>query len=91
MREVLKNQEVILQREDAFEQVREMVVNLHKLAEANALVKERNTIIQLLKDHNSLSMYSIQEETALPEDVVFKIVSDMNLFKITPTGRFALR
>jgi len=91
LREVLQNQEIILQREDEFEQMKEMITNLHKLAEANALVKERDAIIQLLKNHDSLPMYKIQEETKLPEDVVFKIISDMNLFKITPTGRFALR
>ena len=66
-------------------------MNLHKLTESNALAKERKTIIQLLENRNSLSLRQIQEETKLPEDVVFKIISDLNLYKITTAGRFALR
>ena len=91
IREIMKNQDVILQREDTLEEMKEMVVNLHKLAESNALSNERKTIIQLLENHNSLSLRQIQEETKLAEDIIFKIISDMNLFKITSTGRFALR
>lgn len=68
-----------------------MVMNLHKLAEANALSKERELIIQLFENHDSCSLRQIQEETKLAEDIIFKIISDMNLFKITSTGRFALR
>ena len=91
IREIMKNQEFILQREDTLEEMKEMVINLHKLAESNSLVKERESIIQLLQGHNSLSLRQIQEETKLAEDIIFKIISDMNLFKITATGRFALR
>jgi hypothetical protein len=91
IREILKNQELILQREDSLEEMREMVACLHKIAERNALAKEREVIIQLLENHNSLSLRQIQEETKIPEDVVFKIISDMNIFKITSTGRFTLR
>ncbi|MHA2218309.1 MAG: hypothetical protein ACXACY_20440 [Candidatus Hodarchaeales archaeon] len=87
----MKNQEIMLQREDTIEEMKEMVMNLHKLAESNSLVKEREGIIQLLESHNSLSLRQIQEETNLAEDIIFKIISDMNLFKITSTGRFALR
>ncbi len=43
-------------------------------------------IIQLLENHNSLSLRQIQEETNIAEDIIFKIISDMNLFKITSTG-----
>ena len=91
IREIMKNQEIILQREDTLEEMKEMVMNLHRIAESNALAKERESIIQLLENHNSLSLRQIQEETQLAEDIVFKIISDMNLFKITSTGRFALR
>jgi hypothetical protein len=91
IREIMKNQEVILQREDTLEEMKEMVMNLHKIAESNALLKERELIIQLLENHNSLSLRQIQEETNIAEDIIFKIISDMNLFKITTTGRFALR
>ncbi|NVM19430.1 MAG: hypothetical protein HWN80_17145 [Candidatus Lokiarchaeota archaeon] len=91
IREIMKNQEIILQREDKLEEMRELVINLNKLAESNALAKERETIIQLLEKHNSLSLRQIQEETKLAEEIIFKIISDMNLFKITSTGRFALR
>ncbi|MHA1191291.1 MAG: hypothetical protein ACTSP9_03225 [Promethearchaeota archaeon] len=91
IREIMKNQEIILQREDTIEEMKEMVIYLHKLAESNALSKERETIIHLLENHNSLSLRQIQEETKLAEDIIFKIISDMNLFKITSTGRFALR
>jgi hypothetical protein len=91
IREIMKNQELILQREDTLEEMKEMVMNLHKIAESNALSKERESIIHLLENHNSLSLRQIQEETKLAEDIVFKIISDMNLFKITATGRFALR
>ena len=31
--EIIKNQEIILQREDTLEEMKEMVMNLHKLAE----------------------------------------------------------
>ena len=91
IREIMKNQEIILQREDTIEEMKELVINLHKLAESNSLAKERESIIQLLENHNSLSLRQIQEETKLTEDIIFKIISDMNLFKITSTGRFALR
>ena len=91
IREIMKNQEIILQREDTIEDMKEMVMNLHKLAESNALSNEREVIIQLLENHNSLSLRQIQEETKLAEDIIFKIISDMNLFKITATGRFTLR
>ncbi|MHA2394219.1 MAG: hypothetical protein ACXAEX_19970 [Promethearchaeota archaeon] len=43
--------------------MKEMVLNLHKLAESNALSKERVCIIQLLESHNSLSLRQIHEET----------------------------
>ena len=91
IREIMKNQEIILQREDTLEEMKEMVVNLHKLAESNSLAKEREIIIQLFENHDSCSLRQIQEETKLTEDIIFKIISDMNLFKITATGRFALR
>jgi len=91
IREIMKNQEIILQREDTIEEMKELVMNLHKLAESNALSKERELIIQLLESHNSLSLRQIQKETNIAEDIIFKIISDMNLFKITSTGRFALR
>ncbi len=68
-----------------------MITSLHELAEANALAKERETIIKLLEKHTSLSLRQIQEETNLTEGVVFKIISDMNAFKITTAGRFTLR
>lgn len=84
-------QDLIAQREDTLEEVRTMVSNIHKLVEANALAKEREQIVKLLEKHTSLSLRQIQEETNLAEDVVFKIISDMNLFKITTSGRFALR
>jgi hypothetical protein len=91
IREIMKNQDIIIQREDTLEEMKDMVMNLHKLAESNALSKEREIIVQLLENRNSLSLRQIQEETKLAEDIVFKIISDMNLFKITATGRFALR
>jgi len=91
IREILKNQDIIMQREDTLEEMKVMVTNLHKLAEVNSLAKERKLIVQLLKSHNSLSIRQIQEETKIPENLIFKIISDMNVFKITPTGRFALR
>ncbi|MFW9825392.1 MAG: hypothetical protein ACFFE4_20795 [Candidatus Thorarchaeota archaeon] len=54
IREIMKNQEIILQREYTLEEMKEMVMNLHKLAESNALSKERESIIQLLESYNSL-------------------------------------
>ncbi|MFW9971936.1 MAG: hypothetical protein ACFFDF_17235, partial [Candidatus Odinarchaeota archaeon] len=47
IREIMKNQEIILQREDTLEEMKEMVINLHKLAESYSLSKERELIIQL--------------------------------------------
>ena len=87
----MKNQDVILQREDALEEVKELVMNLNKLAEFNSLAKERELIIGALKPRDSLSLRQVKEKTNLGEDVIFKIISDMNLFKITSTGRFTLR
>ena len=91
IREILKNQETLLKREEKFEELKEMAMDLHKLAESNSLAKEREIITQLLENHNSLSLGQIQEGTYVAEDIIFKIISDMNLFKITSTGRFALR
>ena len=84
-------QDLISQREDTLEEVRRMVSTIHKVVELRTLAKEREQIITLLQKHSSLSLRQIQEETNLTEDVVFKIISDTNLFKITTTGRFALR
>ena len=89
--QILENQETILQREDSIEEMRQMIITLHKLAEASAYAKEREIIIELLERRTSLSLRQIQAETNIPEDIVFKIISDMSLFKITPTGRFSLR
>jgi hypothetical protein len=83
IREIMKNQEIILQREDTLGEMKEMVMNLHKLAESKALSKEREIIVNLLENCNSLSLRQIQEETKLAEDIIFKIISDMNIFKIT--------
>jgi len=91
IREILKSQEIILQREDTLSEVKELVMNLHKLAEYNSLSEEREAIFQALEHHDSLSLRQIQEKTNLAEDIIFKIISDMNLFKITSTGRFTLR
>ena len=52
---------------------KDMVMNLHKLAESNALSKEREIAIQLLENRNSLSLRQIQEETQLAEDIISKI------------------
>jgi len=68
IREIMKNQEIILQREDTLEEMKEMVMNLHKIVESNSLAKEREMIFQLLENHNSLSLLQIQEETKLAED-----------------------
>jgi hypothetical protein len=91
IREILKNQKTLLKREEEFEELKEMAINLNILAESNLLMKEREIIIRLLENHNSLSLGQIQEKTNVEEDIIFKIISDMNLFKITSTGRFALR
>ncbi|TXT64265.1 MAG: hypothetical protein BAJALOKI1v1_590025 [Promethearchaeota archaeon] len=84
-------QQLLSQREEALEEMKRMITTLHTIAERNALAKERTMITVLLQMHTSLSLKQIQEETNLPEDVVFKVISDMNLFKITAAGRFALR
>ena len=84
-------QEIVAQRGDALEDVRKMVVEMHKIVEANALAKEREAIIKVLEKHTSLSLRQIEDETKLPEDVVFKIITDLNVFKINSSGRFALR
>lgn len=89
--DVLKNQEYIMQREDVIADLREMVTTLFKKVEAEALAKEKEVVVKLLEKHSSLSMRHIQDETGFPEDMVFKIISDMGLFKITQSGRFALR
>ena len=89
--EVLKNQEYVMQREDVIADLRDMVTALFKKAEAEALAKEKEAVVKLLEQHSSLSMRQIQDETGYPEDMVFKIISDMGLFKITQSGRFALR
>lgn len=44
IREIMKNQEIILHSEDILEEMKEMVINLHKLAESNSLAKEREVI-----------------------------------------------
>jgi len=88
---VLENQEFILQREDVIDEIKNMVFEMHKLAEMESMSQEREMIIELLEQHQSLSLRQIQEQTGLAEDVVFKILSDLNIFKITTTGRFALR
>lgn len=84
-------QQFLSQREESLEKMKRMITTLHTIAERNALAKERTMITNLLQTHTSLSLKQIQEETSLPEDVVFKVISDMNLFKITTAGRFALR
>jgi len=63
--DILKNQEFLLQREDVIEDLREMVTTLYKTAEAEALAKERETIIELLGKHSSLSMSNKIKEVIL--------------------------
>jgi len=58
IREIMKNQEIILQREDTLEEMKEMVMNLHKLAESNSLTKEREIIIQLLDFYHQFTHIS---------------------------------
>ena len=41
--EILKNQDLILQKEHMLEEMKEMVMRLHKLAETNSLAKEHLT------------------------------------------------
>ena len=89
--QILENQEKMLEREDSIEEMKHMISSLYKLAESSAYSKERKVIVELLERRNSMSLQQIQAETRIPEDVVFRIISDMNLFKITPTGRFTLR
>ncbi len=89
--EIAANQEKLLERADAWEEMKESVSLLRRLVEASALSKEREIIIQLLEHHDSLSIRQIQEETKFSDDVIARIVTDTNLFKITGAGRFALR
>ncbi|MEJ2252382.1 MAG: hypothetical protein P8Y97_22315 [Candidatus Lokiarchaeota archaeon] len=89
--ELRRDQELILEREDHISEMKEMITDLYKIAEANSLSEERETIIGLLEDHNSLSLRQLKDKSNINEDVIFKIISDMNLFKITSTGRFSLR
>ncbi|MFX1477537.1 MAG: hypothetical protein ACFFCI_05355 [Promethearchaeota archaeon] len=56
IREIMKNQEIIMQREDVLEEMKEKVINLHKIAESNSLSEEQEFITQLLENHNSLSL-----------------------------------
>jgi hypothetical protein len=86
LRELKKNQDLILGREDHISEMKEMITDLYKLAEANSLSEERETIFGLLEDHNSLSLRQLKDKSTINEDVIFKIISDMNLFKITSTG-----
>lgn len=90
-KEILRNQETFLQREDSIEQMREILLRLYETAEKNSLLGEKEIITQLLKENNSLSLRQIQDETNIPDNIIFKIISDMNFFKITPAGRFKLR
>ena len=91
MGDILQNQEKLLECADALEEVKESVSVMRRLVEASALSKEREIIIQLLEHHDSLSIRQIQEETKFSDDVIARIVTDTNLFKITGAGRFALR
>ncbi|MEJ2249975.1 MAG: hypothetical protein P8Y97_09985 [Candidatus Lokiarchaeota archaeon] len=91
LRELRKNQEFILEGEDNISEMKEMITDLYKMAEANSLSEEREKIIRLLEDHNSLSLRQLKDKSNINEDVIFKIISDMNLFRITSTGRFSLR
>jgi anaerobic ribonucleoside-triphosphate reductase len=88
---ILGNQKFLLEREDIIGQIKKRVFELHRMAEMESLSEERDRIMQLLEKHRSLSLREIQEDTELGEDIVFKILSDLNIFKITTTGRFALR
>ena len=91
IKEILRNQEDMLQNEDSLAQLKEKIYNLHEIAEKHSLSKEREIIIQHLKKNDSLSLRQIQEETNFGDDIIFKVISDMNFFKITPMGRFSLR
>ncbi|MEJ2252637.1 MAG: hypothetical protein P8Y97_23630 [Candidatus Lokiarchaeota archaeon] len=91
LRELRRNQERILEHEDQISEMKAKITDLYKLAEANSLSEEREKIIRLLEDHTSLSLRQLKDKSNINEDVIFKIISDMNLFKITSTGRFSLR
>ncbi|MEJ2252513.1 MAG: hypothetical protein P8Y97_22990, partial [Candidatus Lokiarchaeota archaeon] len=76
LRELRKNQELILEGEDHISEMKEMITDLYKIAEANSLSEERETIIGLLEDHTSLSLRQLKDKSNINEDVIFKIISD---------------
>ncbi|MEJ2251308.1 MAG: hypothetical protein P8Y97_16860, partial [Candidatus Lokiarchaeota archaeon] len=75
LRELRRNQELILEHEDHISEMKEMITDLYKMAEANSLSEEREKIIGLLEDHTSLSLRQLKDKSNINEDVIFKIIS----------------
>ncbi len=91
IKEFHKNQDILMQREDVIEQMKESLRDIKYMVETNHLAKERKAIVALLEQHSSLTQSQIKELTGFPEELVLKVLMDNDLFKVTTMGRFALR
>lgn len=91
IKEFQKNQDILMQREDAIDQMKESLRDIKYMVEMNNLAKERKVIVELLEKHSSLSQAQLKELTGFPEEVILKVIVDNSLFKLNHAGRFALR
>ncbi len=83
-------EEKLLDKMKIFDDMKADLELLKKFSFKQGLVKETETIINLLKAHKSLSQKQIIEKTDLDKDTVFQVLSNDNRFKLNMNGRFEL-
>ncbi len=91
VKEFQKSLDFLMQREDVIDQLKESVRDIKYMVETNDLAKERKAIVDLLKQHSSLTQQQIKEMTGFPEEVILNVIMDNKQFKLNHAGRFALR
>jgi len=88
--ELQRNQEILLQHEQAIEKLQDGVSEIKYLLQLNNLAEERKKIIEILEKHTSLSFDQIKQMTGLPERIITQIIFDNKIFRSTESGRVAL-
>ncbi len=93
MKDIEKNQQRILERDNVLLEMKNTLEKIALYSEKEDFTKEKETILNLLKSHPSLTQKKIIELTGFNEKIVFQVVSILVSEKkitITANGRFKL-
>ena len=91
MNDMTKNQDLILEKTNNINEMNKLLEKIALYSEKQDFVKEKATIINLLKSHSSLTQKQLINMTNLNKVVVFKVISLLRKDKrveMTGNGRF---